>query len=144
MDQEMNIGYEIHTLDRMFGRRLFLLFEEHGITKMQSWIIRYLYERSDQDVFQKDIESFFRIARSTATEILQGMEKQGFLNRCAVQYDARLKRLVLTEKGIAIQLAIIQILEENERSIRQNISEKELETFFQVIRKMKENVDFEC
>lgn len=141
MDQEKHIGYEIHTLDRMFGRRLCMLFEQQNITQMQSWIIRYLYEHQDQDVYQKDLELFFHIARSTATGVLQGLEKQGYLIRCSVPNDARLKRLVLTEKGVNIQKAVYRILDENEQKIRQNISEEDLKTFFRVMEHMKKNVE---
>ncbi|MBQ0001516.1 MAG: winged helix-turn-helix transcriptional regulator [Clostridiales bacterium] len=140
MDQNQHAGYAIHTLHRMFGRRLGMLFEEHGISQTQSWIIKYLYDHREEAVYQKDIEAFFRIARSTATGVLQCMEKQGYLTRCSVEGDARLKRLVLTEKAIAIQMAVFRILEENEQTLRQDISEEELEVFFRVTEKMKANI----
>ena len=43
---------------------------------MQSWIIRFLYEHSEEDIYQRDIEAEFSIARSTATGILKLMEKE--------------------------------------------------------------------
>ena len=43
--------------------------------------------RSGRDVYQ--------------TAMLQGMEQDGFITRCAVEKDARLKRLVATDKGRA-------------------------------------------
>ena len=97
MDQEKSYGYEIHTLDRMIGRTLFQTFEKLNISKMQSWIIHYLYDRPEENVYQKDLESLFHIARSTATGLLLGIEKQGNVLRCSVPGDARLKRIVLTE-----------------------------------------------
>ena len=49
--------------------------------------------RSGRDVYQRDIEQWFNIRRSSVTAMLQGMEQDGFLTRCAVEKDARLKRL---------------------------------------------------
>ena len=141
MENKQIVGYEIHTLDNMIGRIIKLLIEKNGITQMQSWIINYLYEHPGEDVFQKDLESQFRIARSTATGILKLMEKKELLRREPVPSDARLKRLVLTEKGIGIKLAIIRSLDEIETLLKDQISQEELDTFFRVIHQMKRNIE---
>jgi DNA-binding MarR family transcriptional regulator len=141
MDQKKHIGYEIHTLEKMISPRLGSLLEEQNVTRMQSWIIRYLYDRKNEAVYQKDLEAFFHIARSTATGILQGMEKQGFITRCSVQSDARLKRIVLTEKGTSLQIAVMHIIDSNEETLREGISEEDLSAFFRVIAKMQQNAE---
>ena len=141
MENKQIVGYEIHTLDNMIGRIVKLLIEKNGITQMQSWIINYLYEHPGEDVFQKDLESQFRIARSTATGILKLMEKKELLRREPVPSDARLKRLVLTEKGIGKKLAIIRSLDEIETLLKDQISQEELDTFFRVIHQMKRNIE---
>ena len=58
--------------------------------------------RNGRDVYQRDIEQWFNIRRSSVTALLQGMEQDGFITRCAVEKDARLKRLVATDKGRAL------------------------------------------
>ena len=58
-------------------------------------------ERQCRDVYQRDIEQWFNIRRSSVTAMLQGMEQDGFITRSAVAKDARLKRLIATEKGRA-------------------------------------------
>lgn len=62
--------------------------------------------RAGRDVYQRDIEQWFNIRRSSVTAMLQGMEQDGFITRCAVEKDARLKRLVATEKGRACHAQI--------------------------------------
>ena len=57
--------------------------------------------RNGRDVYQRDIEQWFNIRRSSVTALLQGMAQDGFITRCAVEKDARLKRLVATDKGRA-------------------------------------------
>ena len=90
---------EIHS--RMTAYRAAMGGEE--LTMMQSWIIRFLYEHSEEDIYQRDIEAEFSIARSTATGILKLMEKRGYIRRVSVERDARLKKLELTEVGIRMQ-----------------------------------------
>ena len=82
---------EIHS--RMTAYRAAMGGEE--LTMMQSWIIRFLYEHSEEDIYQRDIEAEFSIARSTATGILKLMEKRGYIRRVSVERDARLKKLEL-------------------------------------------------
>ena len=62
--------------------------------------------RIGRDVYQRDIEQWFNIRRSSVTAMLQGLEQDGFITRCAVEKDARLKRLVATEKGRACHAEI--------------------------------------
>lgn len=140
MKEEPVIGYEIHTLDNMISRRISSLCEKDGITQMQSWIIGYLYDHSSEDIFQKDIEAHFHIARSTATGIIQLMEKREFLKRETVPHDARLKRLVLTEKGISYQLFVINTLKDLEQMLKGQIQENDLDIFFSVIQQIKLNI----
>ena len=98
------IGPEIHCADLKLSRNLSAHVRKSGVdevTMMHGWIIRYLYENREQDIFQKDIEQRFAVGRSTVTNLLQLMEKKGFVRRESVKQDARLKKVILTEKGIA-------------------------------------------
>lgn len=141
MKDKQIVGYEIHTLDNMMGRLLCSLMEKNSLTKMQGWIIGYLYEHSGETIFQKDLEAQFRIAPSTATGILKLMEKHGLLRRESVSTDARLKRLVLTETGISYQLRVLEHLNQTEALLKQHITKEQLDIFFQVIRQMKRNIE---
>ena len=110
---------------------------------MQSWIIRFLYEHSEEDIYQRDIEAEFSIARSTATGILKLMEKRGYIRRVSVERDARLKKLELTEAGIRMQEGTIRNINRLESTLRQGISDEDLEVFFRVIRKMRSNIEIQ-
>lgn len=140
METHRSYGYEIHTLDKMIGRTVASLCEKDGLTQMQSWLIGYLYDHSSEDVFQKDIEAQFHITPSTVSGILKIMEKRGFLLRQPVPNDARLKRLVLTEKGVGHKLNIMRNIDHLEQLLRKDIPEEQLDTFINVIHHMKQNI----
>ena len=73
------IGPEIHCADLKLSRNLSAHVRKSGVdevTMMHGWIIRYLYENREQDIFQKDIEQRFAVGRSTVTNLLQLMEKK--------------------------------------------------------------------
>ncbi len=110
------------------------------ITIMHGWIIGYLYENKTTDVFQKDIESSFGIARSTVTNILKLMEKKGYIVRKSVASDARLKKLVLIEKGEEIHAKIEKVIDENETQLNNILTDEERKTFIYLINKLKDGL----
>lgn len=110
------------------------------LTGMQSFIIRYLFTNESNEIFQRDIEKKFGIRRSTATKILQLMEKKGLILRENVEYDARLKKLRLTTKAIEVHFKITEDIKAFEAKMRNGLSEEELDMFFDVIEKIKRNI----
>lgn len=139
------VGYEIKTLDHMIARKIINISLKNGmdqVTVMHGWIIAYLYENQDRDIYQKDLEEKFKITRSTVTNILKLMEKKGYIQRLPVEKDARLKKLVLTEMAKKIQQKnIIDMHRTVDRQLMKDITEEELDVFFRVVQKMKENLN---
>lgn len=98
--------YYINTELRILSRNIANYFINYGnrrkIDKMTgsgAWIIAYISENCDRDVFQRDLEREFDITRSTASKNVDLLVENGFIVREPVDYDARLKKLVLTEKA---------------------------------------------
>lgn len=143
MPQDSQIGFEVRTLNN-FTKRYFEqnkpdVFKES--TGVHGWAIRYFYDNRDKDIFQRDFELRFSIRRSTATNMLKLMEKNGIICRIPVDYDARLKKIVLTDKAIKFHKQATQNLEMLENSLKEGITSEELETFFNVIDKIKNNME---
>ncbi|MGN1378552.1 MAG: MarR family winged helix-turn-helix transcriptional regulator [Dorea sp.] len=142
--EERRIGPEIHRLDRKLSRNLTMHVKAAGldeVTMMHGWIIRYLYENRKKDVYQKDIEKMFSVRRSTVTNLIQLMEKKGYVRRESVASDARLKKVLLTEKGIESHETIEKLIDRIEEELADGISEEELRVFYAVIRKITDNVE---
>ena len=60
------------------------------------YIISYLCENKDKNIFQRDIEREFDLSRSTVSTILKQLESEGLIERKSVIIDARLKKVVPT------------------------------------------------
>ena len=69
------------------------------------------------------------------------MEKNGLIIREKVDYDARLKKLVLTDKAREINKLVEEDISRIERTIAEGIDEADLETFRRVVKKMKDNLN---
>lgn len=115
---------------------------QHGITRTQAVIIKYLeVETRKRDIFQKDIEKEFRIRKSSVTSVLQLLEKNEYIKRENVVEDARLKKLVLTDKAKKVNAIIGDGLEKREEKFYQVLSKEEVEIFFQTIEKISSTLE---
>jgi len=112
----------------------------HTLTKMQMWIIGYVYNNSQKDVFQGDIERTFHITRATASDILKRMERDGLIVRKSASCDARRKTILLTDAAVKIADSVRKDIEQKELLMKQGLSGEELDTFFRVMDKIKENL----
>lgn len=144
MDRERLIGFQIRTLSNLIRRCM-----DNSATKkyadqltgVHGWVVGYLYHHSDQDIYQRDIERQFSIRRSTVTQILQLMEKNGLVQRLPVHHDARLKRLVLTPKGEELHLMVEKDMDAMERRLEAGISKQEMDAFFNTMQKIQANLN---
>lgn len=146
MRREETIGFNIRAIDNMLMRNAMATCDEESekngmMPVMQGWIIGYLYDHRDEEVFQKDIEAEFYIARSTVTCLVKQMEKKGYIARVAVERDCRLKRLCLLKKGEELHESFRHNIDTVEKQIREGIQEEQLQIFFKVAEQIRENLE---
>lgn len=111
-----------------------------SLTGTHGWVIRYLYENRNNDIFQRDIEKTFGVRRSTVTSMLQIMEKNGLITRGSVPYDSRLKKITPTEKALELHRQISSEIDAIEAELSAGLSEEEIASFIATIEKIKKNL----
>ena len=94
-------------------------------------------------MFQRDIEEKFSIRRSTVSSMIKLMEKKGLVVRESVAYDARLKKLTLTPKALEMHNQMLLNLDEDEKKLKQNLSDEELDNLFKTLEKIRKNAEGE-
>ena len=129
----------ISKLSNKLRRRLDMLSSRKEFSGSQGRTLHFLLAQTE-DVFQKDIEEEYSIRPSTATELLKQMEKNGLIVREPVDYDNRLKKIVVTEKAMRYKQQVVEDLTELEETLVKGIPETELQIFFKVIEKMMDNL----
>ena len=111
------------------------------ITPMQGRVIGYVTHHAPEPVYQRDLEREFQVRRSTASAILQTMEKSGLIKREPVPTDARLKRLVLTARAVAFHERFRRQIASVEAVIVDGVTPEEMETFFRVVGHFEQNLN---
>ena len=138
------IGYKIRLLHNQLHKRMEAKKQENEkepLTGMQRWTLGFLREHDGEDLYQKDIETEFSVSRATASNMLAVMERKGLLQREAVAHDARLKKLVLTEKARALVDRSEQDMRDMEALLSKGLSETEIKNLKKYLDQMLLNLD---
>jgi len=146
MHHQESLGFEFKKMNNIIKRYIHAKMAQQGfdeLTMMHGWILGFIYYHMDKEIYQKDIENNFGIAKSTVTNILKLMEKKGYLTRTEGTSDARLKRLQLTELGIKVHMDTVKIIDKLHENMEVGITKEEREVFLHVIEKIKNNIGIE-
>lgn len=139
MYEKRAVGRCIGKLSNQIRRRLDSFSAKSGVSGSQGRVLHYILAQTE-DVFQRDVEQEFNMRPPSASELLKLMEKNGLLRRESTAQDARLKKLIVTEKAATLVGQVVPDLEELERDLTRGIRPEQLEVFFQVIAQMSENL----
>lgn len=136
-----DVGRLINTLSHQLKRQMCAHESEDSLTNMQRHVLHYiLFQSLQHDIYQKDLEKEFQIRRSTASGTLQLLEKNGFIRREAVERDARLKKIVPTDKARGVREHILGNIRYMESTLRRGIPEKKLKVCMEVLEQMSANL----
>ena len=141
---QRNVISEIKNLNNCMVKKLFALGkkedEKFHPRPLQVEIITYLIENKDKTIYQKDIEEKLKISKAAVSDVLNSMECRGIITKEADVCDARRKRIIISKKAIETHDVMMKRLDSLNDSILDGISEDELNIFYKVIEKLKENM----
>ncbi|AKN30921.1 MarR family transcriptional regulator [Clostridium carboxidivorans P7] len=141
MDKEELIGRKVNIFTNRINRKINKEVAKYGITGIQSMVLGFVYHKSqNRDVFQKDIEEVFDIRRSSVTSVLQLMEKNGYVERVSVSEDARLKKIILTKKGLEIQKKVHESIIKIEKYLRDELSDDEMYILIHLLDRLSKKI----
>lgn len=141
MKEEKPLGLEICCVANLLRREMdksmrVLKFDDASLRN--GWIIDYIAHHDEQDVFQKDIERDFALTRSNISKVVDLMVQKGLIVRSPVEYDARLKKLTLTPKAMAIHQQAEEHRKCFEKRLAAEFSEDEMNRFRGYLHRMEE------
>ncbi|MBR5430553.1 MAG: winged helix-turn-helix transcriptional regulator [Firmicutes bacterium] len=134
-----NTANEVGRIARLLQREINESVLPAGVTRQQYQILSYLY-RQEGDVFQRDIEAYFSMPRSTVSGLMKELELSGLIRRCQVESDSRLKRLVLTDQGRRVCGLVRQGMLDLNRQLTGGISDEDFRVFWRVADQMRANL----
>lgn len=99
MEESLFLFRRFRFLDQAGKQRIDQQLLAQDLTAMQSFVLRYLHDRSGEVVYPKDIEQRFRLTHPTVSGLLARLEAKGFIICTPDPDDRRCKRITATEKA---------------------------------------------
>ncbi len=134
-----DIGFYLRKLNNYIQRYSHLVYNRKDLKECSLsnlWVIDYVTDNSDTDIYQKDIEAEFSINRATASKMLFLMEEKKFISRISSPEDRRLKKIVILPEGERLKEICLAFRKEMEQELTSALSEEEIKFLKKILRKM--------
>ncbi len=146
MKEAEHLGFHIRTISNLIQREVDRQETQKGgaaLTGINRFILRYLADHRKEEIFQRDLEHVFSARRSTMSVVLNRMEAKNLILRTSVDYDARLKRITLTEKGEQLFAEMEGSVSELENKLMQGFALEEKEVLLSLLKRVRANMEIE-
>lgn len=142
---KLKLGLDIGKINHIISRKVdaaVIKAIDDNLTVAQAYTMDFIVlEGEDKDIFQKDLEKGLDLKRCSISLMLNNMEKNGLIQRVPVAEDARLKKIVLTDKSQKLYEKISIAINSVEDKLIKEITEDELKVFYNVLDKIRNNLD---
>ncbi|OMD35183.1 MarR family transcriptional regulator [Paenibacillus odorifer] len=116
-------------------------FKELELTKGQYLYLVRIYE--NPGIIQEKLSEMIKVDRTTAARAIQKLEIQGFIEKKDDETNKKIKRLFTTEKGKQAYSFLKREGDHTDLVALAELSEKETEVLFQLLQRVRKNVEVE-
>lgn len=142
---KIKLGLDISRINHIISRKIdaaVISAIDDNLTVSQAYVIDFISnEVENKEIFQKDLEKELDLKRSSISLMLNNMEKSGLIKRVPVEEDARLKKIILTEKAKKLYEKISIAIDLVENKLSENISLEEIKVFQGILDKIRNNLE---
>jgi DNA-binding MarR family transcriptional regulator len=114
-------------------------FKEYDLTKGQYLYLVRICETPG--IIQEKLAELIKVDRSTAARAIQKLESNGFIEKKEDSHNKKIKKLFPTEKGKNVYPFIKRENEYSNRVALEGLSEREVETIFDLVQRVRKNIE---
>lgn len=130
---------EIGELSRSIHSISDIKFKEINIQKGQFIFLTRICE--NPGINQIDLSNMLKVDKTTTTKAIQRLTEAGYIDKKRDDIDKRMWRLYPNKKALQAYTVIIQEENRNIKVCFNNFSENEKELVYQLVKKMRENIE---
>jgi DNA-binding MarR family transcriptional regulator len=138
LNWELRLGFLVHDVSRLRRRVVDRALKPLGVTRSQWWVLAFL-SRSD-GMSQVALADELDLGKVALGQLIDRLEKTGFIERRPDENDRRVKRVFLTRRSHALISEIRASVSVTEKEIVAKIRKDDLEATVRALRGMKENL----
>ncbi|MGU3399653.1 MarR family winged helix-turn-helix transcriptional regulator [Brucellaceae bacterium D45D] len=125
------------------NRKLRTVFDarvkERGLTLARARTLLALMEQ--EGLYQKELAEVLEIENATMVRLLDGLERQSFIERQTVPGDRRAKRIVMTAEGRGLAEQVVKLAEDIREELLEGVSDEEMNIALHVLHKMSTSMN---
>lgn len=114
-------------------------FKEYDLTKGQYLYLVRICE--NPGIIQEKLAEMIKVDRTTAARAVKKLEMKGFIEKKDDHHNKKIKKLFPTEKGNTVYPFIKRENDYSNLVALEGFSEKETETIFHLLQKVRKNVE---
>ncbi|MGE7770757.1 MarR family winged helix-turn-helix transcriptional regulator [Viridibacillus arvi] len=116
-------------------------FKEYDLTKGQYLYLVRICE--NPGIIQEKLAEMIKVDRTTASRAIKKLEINGFIEKKEDEHNKKIKRLFPTDKGKIVFPIIKRENDYSNRIALTGFSEREAETIFHLIKKIRKNIEID-
>ena len=142
MEQEPIAGYGwyIKRIGNALAKEAAHNMQTHALTTQQAHVLVTLMRASGGSMTLKELEEHFCAAQSTVAGLVTRLEKKGLVEGFSDSEDRRVKRVRLTEAGVAMNATCRQDVVDSEKRLVSLLSEEEKALLLKLLGKVYDAV----
>src|SRR6202042_2879064 len=138
LNWELRLGFLVHDVSRLRRRVVDRALKPLGVTRSQWWVLAFL-SRSD-GMSQVALADELDIGKVALGQLIDRLEKTGFVVRRPDEADRRVKRIHLTKRSHVLIARIRDNVRVTEKEILEKIDADDLKATVRPLRSIKENL----
>ncbi len=132
---DKQLCHRFYVISNAITRRYRKHLEKIDLTYPQYVVMMALWEKDDISV--SELQQQTLIDTGCLSLMLKKMIDKGLLERVACDIDRRIKKVKLTEKGVALKVAAQQVRDQLRQAHQPTLSDKELQQLNDLLDKLK-------
>ena len=116
--------------------------EEYNLTAPQGLLLEIIDRgiRREEEITRRDLEYVMNLKGPSITNLLNGLEKKGYIIRNTGISDARTFHIEITTEGKKLLKEMEEVFEETEEQLLKGMSQEEKKTFLELLIKAYQNL----
>ena len=143
MMQIKEIAVNVNILNSRIKKFFFDKLQENGIniTPEQFLVLDILWK--EQSLSQQKIADIIQKDKNSVTKIIDSLEKKNLVRRVVDKNDRRINKIELTDDAVALEKLTTEVAINFMNDVVKGIDNKDLDTFVNVMRQLKNNIEGE-
>ncbi|MCH2191450.1 MAG: winged helix DNA-binding protein [Gammaproteobacteria bacterium] len=139
-NEQISTGFLIHDVARLRRNIVNNALAHIGLTRTQRWALAYIVRAGSKGMIQSDLARAMNVGKVSLGATIKHLEQAGLISRDTDPDDLRVKRVIVTDKGLDATIRMTVIVEKLNQDFWKGIDEAKLKEFAEILEVMMGNM----